>query len=141
MDSYLGKLNGDTPEYFKTRKKKGEKFGWDIDHVLPKSKGTNSEFVNGIGNLVLLFPQDNRGLQDKMPNEKRKTYSQHPIYLTKTISGIDGLDDGDQKKINKLIKEAGIKELDWDIQDWSDEGISNRAKFYFELLKHDLTSY
>jgi uncharacterized protein with ParB-like and HNH nuclease domain len=141
MDSYLGKLNGDTPEYFKTRKKKGEKFGWDIDHVLTNSKGTNSEFVNGIGNLVLLFPQDNRGLQDKMPNEKRKTYSQHPIYLTKTISGIDGLDDGDQKKINKLIKEAGIKELDWDIQDWSDEGISNRAKFYFELLKHDLTSY
>lgn len=141
MDSYLGKLNGDTPEYFKTRKKKGEKFGWDIDHVLPKSKGGSSEFVNGIGNLVLLFPQDNRGLQDKMPNEKKKTYSQHPIYLTKTISGIDNLDDGDQKKINKLIKEAGIKEIDWDIQDWSDEGIMSRAKFYFELLKHDLTSY
>lgn len=141
MDSYLGKLNGDTPEYFKTRKKKGEKFGWDIDHVLPKSKGASSEFVNGIGNLVLLFPQDNRGLQDKMPNEKKKTYSQHPIYLTKTISGIGDLDDGDQKKVNKLLKEAGIKELDWDLQDWSDEGIINRAQFYFELLKHDLTSY
>lgn len=141
MDLYLGKLNGETPEYFKTRKKKGEKFGWDIDHVLPKSKGASSEFVNGIGNLVLLFPQDNRGLQDKMPNEKKKTYLQHPIYLTKTVSGIDGLDDGDQKKINKLLKEAGIKELELDIQDWSDEGISNRAQFYFDLLKHDLTSY
>lgn len=90
---------------------------------------------------MLLFPQGNRGLQDKMPNQKKKTYSQHPIYLTKTISGIDNLDDGDQMKFNKLIKEAGIKEPNWDIQNWSDVRIANRVKFYFELLKHDLTSY
>lgn len=141
MDNYLGKLNGETPEYFKTRKKKGEKFGWDIDHVLPKNKGANSEFVNGIGNLVLLFPQDNRGLQDKMPQEKSKTYLQHPIYLTKTISGLEGLDDADQKKVSKLLKEAGIKDVGWDIKDWSDSGIEARARFYFELLKHDLTTY
>lgn len=141
MDLYLGKPNGETPEYFKTRKKKSEKFGWDIDHVLPSSKGASSEWVHGIGNLVLLFPQDNRGLQDKMPTEKKKTYLQHPIYLTKTISGIDGLDEGDQKKINKLLKEAGITQLDWNIQNWTDSSIEARARFYFELLKHDLTSY
>jgi hypothetical protein len=79
-----------------------------IDQTLGGIQNRSSEWVHGIGNLVLLFPQDNRGLQDKMPNEKKKTYLQHPIYLTKTVSGIDGLDEGDQKKINKLLKEAGI---------------------------------
>jgi hypothetical protein len=76
-----------------------------------------------------------------MPNEKKTTYLQHKIYLTKTVSGIEGLDDGDQKKINKLLKEAGIKELNWDIKDWTDESILARGKFYFDLLKHDLTTY
>jgi predicted nucleic-acid-binding protein len=141
MDGYLGKLNADTTEYFRTRKRKNEKFGWDIDHVLPKSKGSQSEFVNGIGNLVLLFPQDNRGLQDKMPQEKKTTYIQHPIYLTKTMSGLNELDQGDQKKINKLLSEAGISSLDWDIKDWTDASMVARTKFYFDLLKHDLTSY
>lgn len=141
MDGYLGKLNADTTEYFRTRKRKNEKFGWDIDHVLPKSKGSQSEFVNGIGNLVLLFPQDNRGLQDKMPQEKKTTYNQHPIYLTKTMSGLNELDQGDQKKINKLLSEAGISSLDWDIKDWTDASMVARTKFYFDLLKHDLTTY
>ena len=141
VDTKLDKPNGETQEYFRTRKRKGEKTGWDIDHVLPRSKAGSSESVHRIGNLVLLYPQDNRGLQDKMPNEKKTTYLQHKIYLTKTVSGIDGLDEGDQKRISKLLKEAGIKELSWDIKDWNDECIQARGQFYFELLKHDLTSY
>jgi hypothetical protein len=141
VDNKLDKPNGETQEYFRTRKRKGEKTGWDIDHVLPRNKAGSSESVHRIGNLVLLYPQDNRGLQDKMPNEKKTTYLQHKIYLTKTVSGIDGLDEGDQKRISKLLKEAGIKELSWDIKDWNDECIQARGQFYFELLKHDLTSY
>jgi hypothetical protein len=141
VDNYLDKPNGETQEYFRTRKRKGEKTGWDIDHVLPRNKAGSSELVHRIGNLALLYPQDNRGLQDKMPNEKKTTYLQHKIYLTKTVSGIDGLDEGDQKKISKLLKEAGIKELNWDIKDWTDESIQARGQFYFDLLKHDLTTY
>lgn len=140
MDTYLEKPNGNISEYFKTRKKK-DKVGWDIDHVLPKAKGGSSEFLHGIGNLVLLYPTDNRGLQDKLPVEKKKTYLQHPIYLTKTVSSVDELDDADRKKVQKLLKEAGIVKQDWNISSWNDESIVARSEFYFELLKHDLTSF
>ena len=76
-----------------------------------------------------------------MPQEKKTTYTQHPIYLTKTMSGLNELDQGDQKKINKLLSEAGITNLDWDIKGWTDASMVARARFYFDLLKHDLTSY
>lgn len=141
VDEFLGKADENITEYFRTRKPNKAKYGWDIDHVLPKSKGAASEYVNGIGNLVLLYPQDNRALQDAMPVEKQKTYSHHKIYLTKTVSGLDALDEGDSKKLRKLLSEAGIKETNWDLSKWDDKAMQARAKFYFDLLKHDLTSY
>jgi hypothetical protein len=57
------------------------------------------------------------------------------------MSRLNELDQGDQKKINKLLSEAGISSLDWDIKDWTDASMVARTKFYFDLLKHDLTSY
>jgi hypothetical protein len=90
--------------------------------------------------LVLLYPQDNRSLQAAEPSKKKTPYLQHPIYLTKTASGLDGLADEDRKKLLKLFSEAGITNFDWNLDSWDEKSVQARAEFYFALLKHDLTS-
>jgi hypothetical protein len=141
VDDYLTKSQDSVGEYFKTRKAKKEKFGWDIDHVLPTNKAGKVRDYHTIGNLVLLYPQDNRALQDADPAKKKTPYLQHPIYLTKSAAGLDGLADGDKKKLMKLFDEAGIKDFDWSLDSWDESSVEARAEFYFALLKHDLTSF
>ena len=90
---------------------------------------------------MLLYPQDNRALQDADPGKKKVPYLQHPIYLTKTAAGLDGLADTDKKKMMKLFDDAGIKNFEWDLDTWDESSVEARAEFYFALLKHDLTSF
>ena len=141
VDEYLTKSQDSVGEFFKTRKGKKEKFGWDIDHVLPTNKAGKEPEYHTIGNLVLLYPQDNRALQDADPSKKKTPYLQHPIYLTKTASGLDGLADTDKKKLTKLFDDAGITKFDWNLDTWDKTSVEARAEFYFALLKHDLTSF
>jgi hypothetical protein len=141
LDEYLSKNKDSVSEYFRTRKGKKEKFGWDIDHILPSSKAGKQDAYHSIGNLVLLYPQDNRSLQAAEPSKKKTPYLQHPIYLTKTASGLDGLADEDRKKLMKLFTEAGITSFDWNLDSWDEKSVQARAEFYFALLKHDLTSF
>ena len=141
VDRYLGKDQVAVNEYFRTRKAKKEKFGWDVDHVLPSNKAGKETIFQTIGNLVLLYPQDNRGLKDVEPSAKKTPYLQHPIYLTKTASGVEELAEGDLKKLQKYFEECGIKSFDWDITNWKKESVDSRSQFYFDLLKHDLTTF
>ena len=141
VDRYLGKDQVAVQEYFRTRKAKKEKYGWDVDHVLPSNKAGKDTIFQTIGNLVLLYPQDNRGLKDVEPSAKKTPYLQHPIYLTKTASGIEELAEGDLKKLQKYFEECGIKSFDWDITNWKKESVDSRSQFYFDLLKHDLTTF
>lgn len=141
LDEYLTKSQDSVGEYFRTRKGKNEKFGWDIDHVLPTKKAGKEKIYHSIGNLVLLYPQDNRALQDTDPAKKKVPYLQHPIYLTKTAAGLDGLAEADKKKMMKLFDDAGIKDFDWNLDTWDESSVEARAEFYFALLKHDLTSF
>jgi hypothetical protein len=141
LDVYLTKSQDSVSEYFKTRKGKKERFGWDIDHILPTNKAGKISEYHSIGNLVLLYPQDNRSLQDADPAKKKTPYLQHPIYLTKTVSGMDGLADEDRKKLMKLFTEAGIEKFEWSLDSWNEASVLARAEFYFALLKHDLTSF
>lgn len=141
IDNYLKKDNDPVAEYFKTRKGRKDKYGWDIDHVLPTKKAGKEVEFQTIGNLVLLYPQDNRALQDAEPLKKKTPYLHHPIYLTKTAAGLAELADEDRKKLLQLFEEAGITEFNWDLNHWSKESVEARAEFYFALLKHDLTSF
>ena len=141
IDNYLGKSNDSVAEYFKTRKAKKDKYGWDIDHILPTKKAGKESAYQTIGNLVLLYPQDNRALQDAEPAKKKTPYLQHPIYLTKTAAGLNDLADEDRKKLTKLFGDAGITNFEWDLTNWGLDSVEARAEFYFALLKHDLTSF
>ena len=44
-------------------------------------------------------------------------------------------------EFSDLGLEDYIHNLDWDIKGWTDASMVARARFYFDLLKHDLTSY
>ncbi len=141
MDSFLNKPQGEVKEYFKTRKAKGDQFGWDIDHIFPSKLAKNDPSYQSIGNLVLLYPQDNRGLKDVHPSEKKKPYLQHPLALTRTAAGISNLADTDLKKLESLFSDAQANDLNWNLSTWDEKSVAMRANFYFALLKHDLTTF
>lgn len=142
VDRHLSKEQATVGEYFKTRKPtKKDKFGWDVDHVLPSNKAGKDANYQTIGNLVLLYPQDNRGLKDAEPAQKRTPYLQHPLFLTKTAAGFDDLADSDVKKLKKLFQDAGVTDFLWDLQNWNESSVNARAEFYFNLLRLDLTTF
>jgi hypothetical protein len=130
-------------EYTRTRKKRGEKSGWDLDHVFPRSQSQdlkNPNLVDSIGNLVLLSPSDNKSQQDQLPNEKKANYHGSKLLLSQSLvfgSSIQ-LASTEQKALEKLLKKFEIKEL-WNIESWSDESINKRTDAYKTILLKLLT--
>ena len=135
LDERCGKELRKSPEaYFETAKK-GSKFGWDIDHIAPRRSDPKGSPFQTIGNLVLLHPIDNRSRGKAKTSDKKANYSECSLILTKTLVGIKA--NPDKKKIEKYFDSLNLK-YDFDLDNWNEKQVKNRAKFYFELLKDHL---
>ena len=135
LDERCGKELRKSPEaYFETAKK-GSKFGWDIDHIAPRRSDPKGSPFQTIGNLVLLHPIDNRSRGKAKTSDKKANYSECSLILTKTLVGIKA--NPDKKKIEKYFDSLNLK-YDFDLDNWNEKQVKNRAEFYFELLKDHL---
>jgi uncharacterized protein with ParB-like and HNH nuclease domain len=131
-------------EYFRTRRKKGEKKGWDIDHIYPtnlieSNSKEEKKLNNSLGNLVLLSPSDNRSQKDAPPIAKKANYHGSHLLLTKSlVLGNLELSHSDQKAIDKIESKFGVKS-DWNIENWNVDSITARHAYYKKILKDLLT--
>ena len=142
LDLHLHKsVANSVKEYFEAKKPKGQKNGWDIDHIAPGSKKAKDAKLHSLGNLVLLHPRDNRSAQDSSPIAKNSHYQQSHLNLTKSVTSMDTLVAKDRNLILSYFAEAEVKKCNWDLKTWANDDIGARFDLYFALLKQDLTSF
>jgi hypothetical protein len=117
--------------------------GYDIEHVLPSSfpgldtwdVDRDSRFVNSIGNLVLLYPSDNRRAGDAWPSEKAPDYASSKLLLTKSLCSPDDLGLANARVANALAlchEHSGPS-----LENWDEESVRSRETLYQELLKRE----
>jgi hypothetical protein len=142
LDEKVGKhATSSFYQYYLAKKEKDGTKAWDIDHVLPSKGNANDPVIHGLGNLILLYPTDNRSAQAAKPINKEAHYQQNPLYLTKSLTDMDKLVPKDKEKVVDFFKSAGVKELKWNLETWNEESIKHRFELYFSLLKNDLTTF
>lgn len=128
--------------YLKTSK--GNSRGYDIEHVLPQSivfssgwdENRSQEFVNQIGNLVLLHPSDNRGAGSQLPQDKAKEYATSSLLITKSlceVSQLGLLNDRVGKQISILHGHG-----QWSLNTWDEQAVNDRTATYWSILEEDL---
>lgn len=128
--------------YLKTSKANAR--GYDIEHVLPQSivfssgwdESRNADFVNEIGNLVLLHPSDNRGAGAQMPVDKAREYAASSLLITKSLCNT-----GQLGLLNERVgKQIEILHLhgDWSLQSWDEKAVKDRTKTYWSILEGDI---
>jgi uncharacterized protein with ParB-like and HNH nuclease domain len=139
LDSALGKIVK-FEATMQTRKPKGVKHGWDIEHVMPQ-KLNKTDVFQQIGNLVLLHPNDNRAASDNHPREKENYYNQCELALTKSISELSNLTEGTKKKVESLYDELAIQLDGLALSDWDASAVAERTKFYSKYFKQALSSH
>jgi hypothetical protein len=125
-------------ELMRTRKKAEERKGWDIDHIMPRTK-SNEEYVHHIGNLTLLAPNENSGAGASLPLEKaeKNVYLQSPVYLTKILSPLELLTPLQRGQIEGVLQKRGVQ-INYSLSSWGVEAANNRAKFLAEWIEHVL---
>lgn len=124
----------------RTRKQKGQKYGWELDHVMPQDFENEMPF-QGIGNLVLLTPEDNREASNSEPSLKNVWYNQCQLVLTKSLSDLSQLTAAHRNKIEGLFKELDVDSEKMSLAHWNTESVSERTKFYFKYFKSIINSY
>jgi hypothetical protein len=128
--------------YLKTSK--GNARGYDIEHVLPQSiiyssdwdGARGEEFINQIGNLVLLHPSDNRSAGAQMPRDKARDYAASSLLITKSLCDINQLgllNDRVHKQISILHGHGA-----WSLESWSEDAVNERTNIYWQILESDL---
>jgi hypothetical protein len=127
-------------ELMRTRKKAEERKGWDIDHIMPRTR-SNDEYVNRIGNLTLLAPNENSSAGASLPIEKaaNNVYTQSPVYLTKLLSGLDSLTPIQRNSVEATLSRRGLA-MNFDLKDWGTTAANNRTEFLSDWLEHILVT-
>jgi len=128
--------------YLKTSK--GNSRGYDIEHVLPQSivfssnweEDRASEFINQIGNLVLLHPADNRGAGAQMPSDKAKDYAVSSLLITKSLCEIEQLGLLNDRVKNQIGVLHGHGK--WSLDSWNEAAVADRTQTYWNILEQDL---
>lgn len=120
-----------------TRKQKGAKHGWDIEHVMPQKIDKSDPFQR-IGNLVLLSPNDNRSASDSHPSEKEVYYNQCELSLTKSLSDLEKLKDSAKREISKIYRDLGVDLNGLALADWGIQAVAKRTDFYSKYFKQAL---
>lgn len=130
--------NAPIQDYFRTKKQKGEKHGWDIDHIDARANeaSTLSELEkNSFGNLVLLSPSDNRAAKNAAPGDdvKVNSYNHSKIVLTKTLGPSDGFSPAIKKHLENISRDANL-EMSWNLASWNSQSVRARTEFYARIL-------
>lgn len=136
LDGQSSEDNGSIDQYFRTRKRKGQKHGWDLDHVEAQGSsvlGLTDEEKNSFGNLVLLHHSDNRGAKNATAAQKKSEYEQSKIILTKSLVA-GNYPDRMSRKI-ELIKRHYGAENDKTLEQWGSDAIASRTAFYAAFLE------
>jgi hypothetical protein len=144
LDEKMGKHptpNTSIYEYFLSKKQQNGPAIWHIDHIQPSLGAGKESPLHGLGNLTLMYPTDNMALGSAKPAAKVAHYAQNPVYLTKSLTDMTQLIEKEKKKIEAYFKDAGLKSIKWNLQNWDQKSIDARFELYFELLKNDLTTY
>lgn len=136
LDELCDKEMRKSPEAYFEVAKKGSKHGWDIDHIEARRSDPKESIYHSIGNLVLLHPIDNRSKGRAKVRDKEANYSECSLILTKTLVGVRA--NPDKRKVEKYFNEIDT-DFAFDLQNWDENQIKKRSKFYFELLRHHLT--
>lgn len=127
--------------YLKTSK--GSSRGYDIEHVLPQSivfssswdEDRDSDFINQVGNLVLLHPSDNRGAGAQMPADKAKEYAVSSLLITKSLCEIDQLGLLNDRVAGQIRLLHGHGK--WSLESWDEKAVADRTKTYWRILEGD----
>lgn len=125
-------------ELMRTRKRAEEKKGWDIDHIMPKSK-SDEKYVNQIGNLTLLAPNENSAIGSNLPFDKAQanTYSQSSVYLTKMLDSRDSFTSLQLKQIDRVLEKRGLDQK-FSLDNWSAKAAEARTDFLVSWLENIL---
>jgi hypothetical protein len=116
-----------------------------LDHIYPKALvGTpqfdvagGTEWVDMVGNLMLMHRSDNRGAQDSTPERKASHYASQPILLAQTLAPFEiatPARNGRNKDVLDSARAIGAQ----DVTSWSSEKSYQQADFYFSLFMESL---
>lgn len=126
-------LHFNAPELMRTRKKPGEKTGWDLDHIMPKSL-VAEKWVHKIGNLTLLAPDENKWASNTPPINKitENLYSTSAVYMTKICDDLGKQTPLERTNILEVFDEAGIS-INYKIDiDWNEKSTEARTQFLID---------
>jgi len=112
---------------------------WTLEHVASQSKNSQNKKLHSLGNLVLLAPEDNISASNKGPEEKQLHYNQSELILTKTLSPM-ALSGNVEKIVLDIYKKLKVDPSTWSVENWNDQTIDSRFSFYYEYLKHLISS-
>lgn len=125
----------DVEDFFRTRVKKGDKKGWDIEHIAALGDANIEvplDQKQSIGNLSLLSPKDQRAAKNAPPKEKMAIYDHSVLHLSKSVTG-----KPITANIDKTLKEIYAKcqiAPEWSLADWGVSSIESRAAFYKQFM-------
>jgi hypothetical protein len=126
-------LHFNAPELMRTRRKPGERTGWDLDHIMPRSL-VAEKWVHKIGNLTLLAPDENRWANNTPPINKitENLYSTSAVYMTKICDDLDKQTPLERANILEVFDEAGIS-INYKIDiDWDEKSTEARTQFLID---------
>lgn len=126
-------LHFNAPELLRTRRKPGEKTGWELDHIMPKSLVTD-KWVHRIGNLTLLAPDENRWASNTPPINKisENLYSTSMVYITKICDDLGKQTPLERTHIKEVLDNAGVS-INYKIDtNWDEQSTAARTQFFID---------
>lgn len=133
-----------------------EEEGFHLDHIFPKSmsriehwavsRTLDAEFgvadrsqkaIHGVGNLVLLAPQDNRDQSDDLPwdSSKKANLGQSELILNRLLSPEPQTTNRKTAEKYQYWRES----LGTSLDEWGEESTILLAKFYWKLVRSDFS--
>lgn len=133
-----------------------EEEGFHLDHVFPQSSSKlehwivskerdsvlgiadrSQKVLHGVGNLVLLAPQDNRDQSDSLPwdTTKRTNLAQSELSLNQLLSAAP--QPGSQKTAKKYAEWRN--KLGVSVDNWGEDNALALGRFYWSLVKLDFS--
>ena len=125
-------------ELMRTRKRAEEKRGWDIEHIMPKTL-SDEKYVNNIGNLTLLAPNENASAGANLPIDKASShiYNQSTVFLTKILDGMEMLTVLQRNQVANVFTKRNLQ-ASFSLENWGAEAASARLKFISQWLEEIL---
>lgn len=111
--------------------------GYDIEHIYPQSLARSDFWVDGVGNLVLAHPRDQRNAQNKNPYEKVNVYLSANLLLTQSLCAEHDFGRSIAEKelpILRRIQEIAPPSLG----NWDEQASSKRTELYWQIFISDL---